>query len=248
MANEKLISTDALIAKFEEAIADQYGYIYGATHEWWTKEKQSSYAKKYADNADRKMSCKYGGKWAGHYVTDCSGLFAWAFKELGGSIYHGSNTMYLSYCTAKGDLKAGKRTDGKPLLPGTAVFTYNSSTGKRGHVGLFIGNGTVIEAKGAQYGVIKSQVTDSRWVNWGELKGVSYSGAKPDPEPKPEPGYAIVTGKKVALRQDPSTRATIIMRINTGETVKLEPEPDLWDYVSYNGKKGWMMKEFLNEG
>ena len=38
------------------------------------------------------------------------------------------------------------------------------------------------------------------------------------------------------------------MRIDTGETVKLEPEPDEWDYVSYKGKKGWMMKKFLKEG
>ena len=39
------------------------------------------------------------------------------------------------------------------------------------------------------------------------------------------------------------------MRIKTGETVKLEPEPEkVWDYVSYNGKMGWMMREFLKEG
>ena len=61
-------------------------------------------------------------------------------------------------------------------------------------------------------------------------------------------GYAVVTGKKVALREDPSLRATVILRVNTGETVKLEEPPKDWDYVSYNGKKGWMMREFLKEG
>ena len=61
-------------------------------------------------------------------------------------------------------------------------------------------------------------------------------------------GYAIVTGKRVALRKDPSKSSAIIMRIDTGEKVKLEDPPPLeWDYVSYNGKTGWMMKEFLRE-
>ena len=65
--------------------------------------------------------------------------------------------------------------------------------------------------------------------------------------PVPE-GYAVVTGKRVALRKAPTTQASIIMRINTGEEVKLEtPPPCEWDYVSYKGKTGWMMKEFLKE-
>ena len=69
------------------------------------------------------------------------------------------------------------------------------------------------------------------------------------PEPPTPIGYAVVTGKKVALRKDPSKSAGIIMRIDTGETVKLEPDPPKeWDYVSYKGKTGWMMREFLNEG
>ena len=31
--------------------------------------------------------------------------------------------------------------------------------------------------------------------------------------------------------------------------VKIEnPPPSQWEYVSYNGKTGWMMKKFLDEG
>ena len=170
-----MIKPDALIAKFEEALADQYGYIWGKTHEWWTKEKQAAYIRDYKDDPDRAQSCEYGGKWAGHYVTDCSGLFAWAFSCLGGKMYHGSNTMWKSWCAAKGELSGGKRKDGKMLKPGTAVFTYNKSTGKRGHVRLFIGNGWVIEAQSSKMGVVRSKITLSKWVEWGELKGVDYS-------------------------------------------------------------------------
>ena len=69
-----------------------------------------------------------------------------------------------------------------------------------------------------------------------------------DNEPVPE-GYAEVTGVRVALRKGPSTSVGIITRIDTGKRVKIEqPPPSEWDYVSYDGKKGYMMKKFLKEG
>jgi len=80
-------------------------------------------------------------------VADCSGLFTWAFKQLGGFMYHGSNTMWNKYCTAKGKLVNGRRSDGKELKPGTAVFVLKNGD-DRSHVGLYIGGGKVIEASG----------------------------------------------------------------------------------------------------
>ena len=89
--------------------------------------------------------------------------------------------MYRDYTTARGDLKNGQRTDGQPLKPGTAVFKKKKATaGQKSyngynyhHVGLYIGDGTVIEAKGTINGVVTSKV--STWNAWGELKGVDYS-------------------------------------------------------------------------
>ena len=182
MANEKVITTQALIDQFRQALADHWGYIWGTRGETWTAAKQANLEK--TTDADRANSRKYGSKWIGHRVADCSGLFSWAFAQLGGYMYHGSDTMWRKYCQSKGELKNGKRTDGKPLLPGTAVFTYNKKTGKRGHVGLYIGGGYVIEARGAYYGVVKTKLTDRPWVEWGELKGVDYSKAATTPEPE----------------------------------------------------------------
>lgn len=231
------ISTSDLIKEFQYALNNKWGYIYGADGQMWTEAKQRS--------ATRETTVKYGSRWIGHFVADCSGLFTWAFKQLGGVMYHGSNTMYLSWCTSKGKLSSGKRTDGQTLQPGTAVFVWKEEDKKYGHVGLYIGNGYVIEAASTQSGVIKSKVSDKKWTNWGELKGVSYD-SKPEVIPK---GYAKVTGVRVALRKAPSTSSGIIMRIDTGNQVKLEtPPPSEWDYVSYQGKTGYMMKEFLKEG
>lgn len=175
MANEKLITTAALIAKFQHALDEGWGYIWGTAGETWTEAKQKELEK--TTDADREKGRKYGSKWIGKRVTDCSGLFSWAFGQLGGTMYHGSNTMFLKWCTAKGALKNGKRIDGKELLPGTAVFTYNPDNKKRGHVGLYIGGGWVIEAQGTLAGVVRSKITLSKWVEWGELKGVDYGYA-----------------------------------------------------------------------
>lgn len=238
-----MINRNDLIAKFQEALDNQWGYIWGKTHEMWSDEKQKEYAQKYKDDPDRKLSCEFGGKWAGRWVTDCSGLFAWAFKALGGYMYHGSNTMYKNYCTAKGALINGHRDDNQILVPGTAVFTGNEKS--KNHVGLFCGNGMVIEAAGTKQGVIWSNITADKWKYWGELKGVQYQeGADPDPQPAQE-GQATVNAKQVALREGPSKSARVIARIDAGETVSFETLPDGWVYVSHNGKKGFMMTDFL---
>ena len=240
MANDKVISTQALIEKFQYALDNDWGYIYGTAGELWTAADQVRMNQ--TTDSNREFSRKYGSKWIGHHVADCSGLFYWAFKELGSYMYHGSDTMFRKWTVASGELKNGLRSDGKELLPGTAVFTYKTATKKYGHVGLYIGNGIVIEAHGTKAGVITSKTTD--WGYWGELKNVDYGK---EPEPLPE-GTAVVTGKRVALRTAPTTQASIIMRIDTGKRVEIEtPPPSEWEYVSYQGKTGWMMKQFIRE-
>ena len=119
-------------------------------------------------------------------VVDCSGAFAYAFRKLGGYMYHGSNTMWRKYTTEKG--KIGEIT----LVPGMAVFRWRKSgkepvayksdgLGDFYHVGLFIGNGEVIEAKSVQAGVVKGTV--SGWQYAARLVGVDYSGQAPELPP-----------------------------------------------------------------
>lgn len=177
-----MIKASQLIALFVQALAESWGYIWGTSGEAWTEAKQKALEK--TTDSDRAQGRKYGSKWIGHIVADCSGLFSWAFKKLGGYMYHGSDTMYNKYCEDKGELKRGKRTDGKVLKPGTAVFVWNGK--KYSHVGLYVGNGIVIEACSTLKGVIKSKVTAGKWTHWGELRGVDYSENIADTPAKPE--------------------------------------------------------------
>ena len=250
-----------LVEKFWYAYDEKWGYIWGTWHTKWTQalqnQKVNYMVNKYGSNWKSSSAAKednyymaacYGEKWIGKYVTDCSGLFYWAFKELGGYMYHGSNTMWNKYCTSKGKLKNGKREDGQELKPGTAVFVLKSN-GNRSHVGLYVGDGKVIEASGTQKGVIITPITDKKWAEWGELKGVDYGTSQQVPADKSttptEPTKsALVTGTRLALRAAPSTSANIIMRVNTGERVQLLDDTE-WVKVKYQGKTGYMMAKYL---
>ena len=159
-----MIRPTELISLFRKALDEQWGYIYGQSGQMWTEKKQSA--------ATREQTVKYGAQWIGHRVTDCSGLFVWAFKQLGGTIYHGSNSMWNRYMSAKGFLVDGVRMDGKALKPGSAVFKVRGADFH--HVGLYVGENTVIEAKGTASGVVTSPIRS--WHAWGEMKDVEYSG------------------------------------------------------------------------
>lgn len=253
-----MITPVQLIDKFKYALDNKYGYILNTWHTKWTQSLQTQKvnymenkygsAWKTSDNAKKDSSytaAMYGSRWIGRYVTDCSGLFYWAFKELGGYMYHGSNTMWNKYCVNKGKLVGGRRADGLELKSGTAVFVLKNGS-DRSHVGLYIGNGTVIEASGTQVGVITTQITNKKWAEWGELKGVDYNNTStPAKEETPVlTKNATVNATRVALRSGPSTNSTIILRVDKGETVQIEEEE--WTKVSYKGKEGYMMTKFLN--
>lgn len=54
-----------------------------------------------------------------------------------------------------------------PELPGVLVF-------KDCHVGVYIGNGEVIEARGRKYGVVKTKLSARPWTSWGYCLYITY--------------------------------------------------------------------------
>ena len=240
-----MITAEQLIRGFQIALDEGWGYIYGMSHDMWSQIKQRAYVNSYSGDPDRENSCKYGGKWDGHWVTDCSGLFHYVGGQHGLSIPHGSNSIWDKACTAKGELIRGVRQDGQPLKPGTAVFTTSSGY-RHNHIGLFVGNGIVIEARGAQYGVVKGSIKDKKWTHWGELKGVIY---RQKGEEKMERAKVVLPagakGNTVNLRDGESQNANVIKRVPVGATVYVQDDQGTWCEVEYQGTFGWMMSNYL---
>lgn len=254
-----------LISHFQYALDNKWGYIWGTSGGMHTQAAQNQivayFQNKYgsnwvnnsaAKNEDKYNAAKLGSKWIGHRVADCSGLFVYAFKQHGQTIYHGSNSIWKKNAlSSKGDLKNGLRTDGQELKPGTAVFVYKSTGDNYSHIGLYVGNGTVIEAQGTSAGVTTTQITNSKWNKWGELADVNYSDTQ-EIEVKIVMGetYKVVaeTGSTVRVRASASTSAVTLGSVTVGSTIGVtEKTNNEWYQVDYNGKVGYMMAKFLTQ-
>ena len=253
----KILYTD-LIKDFKEALEQEFGYILGTSGQNWTRASYDDQVKRHSGDSDYNLSIQYGQKWIGHKVSDCSGLFVWAYKRHGKTIYHGSNSIWSkNVLSAKGEQRNGYRTDGKTLLPGTAVFKYNPDPKKRYyHIGLYIGEGKVIEAQGSKTGVVQSKIKS--WTHWGELKDVNYENTVTIEIPITTGGDAMYTakitsqdGKSVNVRKRPSTDSDRIIQLPVGTIVSAEQVNDTWSKVelTYRGRQinGYIKSEFLAE-
>lgn len=68
---------------------------------------------------------------------------------------------------------ASVRSSDMSAFPMTqAYLVYNSN---KSHVGVYVGDGEVVEARGHLYGVVKSKITDSRWKFWSDYCFCDYS-------------------------------------------------------------------------
>ena len=56
----------------------------------------------------------------------------------------------------------------------TMPDTVGLAVWKQGHIGVYIGNGYVIEAMGTKYGVVKTQLAGRNWSHWLKIPGIHY--------------------------------------------------------------------------
>lgn len=147
------------------AYKSEWGYIHGKSGQVWTEEEQSAVE---ADPEGRAQTKLYGRKWIGRRVADGSGLISWIFYRHGGYMPHGCNGIYNRYCGEKGEIG-----DASVLKPGCLVFKRSEKyENPFYHVGVYIGDGKVIEAHGTAKGIIQSTLFG--WSHYGFPKGVEW--------------------------------------------------------------------------
>ncbi len=71
-----------------------------------------------------------------------------------------SATGMLTWCKSKGAKNGAIAT--LPDVPGILLFSP-------GHVGVYIGGGYAVEARGFNYGVVKTKVSERGWKNWSYM-------------------------------------------------------------------------------
>ena len=156
-----------LVAYAKAQLGKPYWYgTFGYTaSESLFNEKKKQYPNMYKrSNYTQGWEHQYGQR-----VHDCVGLIK-------GYLWSETPTSYPKYkssqdVSANGMLKVCK-TKGKietiPEVVGVLVF-FN------GHVGVYEGNGNVIEARGHDYGVVRTKLSSRPWTDWGYCPYITYN-------------------------------------------------------------------------
>lgn len=158
-------------------------------------------------------------------VTDCCGLIKGFMmtRDNGQIVYtpsldFGANAYY-ERATEKGSIKS------MPDIPGLGVW-------KESHIGVYVGEGFIIEARGFNYGVQKYKLSDRPYTKWLKIPGLEYitipDSPQPVPEPKPEPTTKPKTYK--VKKGDTLTKIAKVHKVTLKKLINANPQiknPDL---------------------
>ena len=155
-----------------------WGYVWGTYGEVFDQALYEYKLDQYPEEVGRYAEF-IETNWLGGRTADCVGLikgYGWLNPETqeieygtNGMADVGADQMYEN-ATEKGSI------DSMPEIPGLAVW-------HAGHIGIYIGNGEVIEAMGTRYGVVRTQLSDSRWTHWLKIPYITYLEQPPETEP-----------------------------------------------------------------
>ena len=145
------------------------------------QEKKRQYKDQYEKWSKYSFESQYGMK-----VHDCIGLIKGYLMNptidengivqspLTASVYNAKFDISANMLEQKAKEKGPISTI--PEIPGLIVW-------KSGHVGIYVGNGLVIEERGHTYGTVATRLADRAWVKWLKHPDIQYID-EPTPEPK----------------------------------------------------------------
>lgn len=143
-------------------------YIYGTFGQVVTAALIDAKAKQYPKQLTPARVQKAKAEFIGKRADDCIGLiknYLWATSPDANPVYNAAEDWSADATYNKATEKGPIST--MPDIPGICVRT-------NGHVGVYIGNGEVIEAKGFNYGVVKTRLNARSWLNWYKHPLITY--------------------------------------------------------------------------
>ena len=117
------------------------------------------------------------------------------------------------------------------------------------HVGVVTGTSPLVITHCTQTNNVNGIAKESTLVGWthvGMVDDLEYEGQWGEPAPVHD--LAIVyseDGNPVRMRKAPTTASETIVKIPKGAQVEVTERADGWSTILWNGKRGYMMSEFL---
>ena len=213
------------------------GYIYGATGWPCSPARREQQAKQYPEYRDNIMNV--GAKWDGKTCWDCATFTRACAKAGGAALPSGATSQWRS--------GAWRETGTIDQLPEDAVAMLDRQKGEiMQHTGLYLGDGTVIDARGTKYGVVHQAREKYAWTHYAIPKG--WEDAKEEKGEGETMQVMVVTaesGSTVNLRTRPDKAAPVLAKVPIGEAVQVLSVEDGWATIQRDGVTGYMMAQYL---
>lgn len=227
-------------------------YLMGGTGQFCTVSYRQARAAQYPESAAKiKNNCpRMSGKAAtckgcryfddstgnGKRAYDCAQLVKWCMDEIGIEMVSGATSQWK-----KTNWERMGEIDTLPENTLCIVFRQDAP-GKMGHVGIALGDGSAVHAKGHDYGVVREGIKAyGKWTHWAIPAGL-YSDA---PRQELKLTDYEVTGTRLALRAGMSTAAKVITRMEKGTIVQAANVSSDWMLVNFDGVEGYAMAQYF---
>lgn len=237
--------TNLGLVKYAEAMLDYMSpYWYGTwgnvASEKLYQEKKRQYKEQYEKWSKYSFETQYGKK-----VHDCIGLIkgylmsttlgddGYVKDPLAPSKYNSKYDISANMLEAKATVKGSISTI--PEIKGLIVW-------KSGHVGVYVGNGWVIEERGHTYGTVKTKLTERPWVKWLKHPDIQYI-EEPKPEPKGDTCMIELPVLKKGMKEPKDTIKSLQILLN-GKNYRDQDGLPLSVDGSFGGRTEYAVKSF----
>lgn len=167
-----MLTNIGLVEYAKKALVEKWGYVWGTFGYVLTEVLFKQKLKQYPDGVGKYKSF-ITKNWLGGKTTDCVGLIKGYCWTLNGVLRYDTSTdksangMYAA-AIEKGIIST------MPDIPGVCLW-------KDGHIGVYIGEGQVIEAHGTTSGVVKTPLKGTRatkWTHWLKCPYIIYEDSE----------------------------------------------------------------------
>jgi len=142
-----------------------------------------------------------------------------------------SADMMFNLATEKGSIST------IPEIVGLCVW-------KMGHIGIYIGNGQVIEAHGTKYGVIQTPLKNgTAWTHWLKCPYIAYNSS---PKVTSTDKYKSVTASELNVRTGAGISYNVIGTLNKGDKVKIfKTLTNGWTEIYFGDHGGFISTQYI---